>query len=243
MMQALPLSPGIGPDDLDPSDIALLLDLDGTLVDIAATPELVVVPPALVGTLRRLRPRLGDALAVVTGREIAQIDTLLGDLPFAVAAEHGAVLRRAPAAAVERAALPAVPPAWRLEAARLAASIRGVRLEEKKSGFVLHYRAAPAAGPALEAALRGLVEDPAFVIGQAHMAWEIRPRGVSKGDAVRRLMEHGPFAGRAPVFVGDDVTDLDGIAAARAFGGAGFFVGEDFVDAAGVRAWLGRLAA
>jgi trehalose 6-phosphate phosphatase len=77
----------------------------------------------------------------------------------------------------------------------------------------------------------------------AHMLWEIRPRGVDKGQAVERLMEIPPFLGRLPVFIGDDVTDEDGIAAAVALGGAGIRVQDAFGDAADVRAWLAKIAA
>ena len=86
---------------------ALLLDLDGTLLDIAPTPDSVQVPPALPGTLRRLSTRLGGALAVISGRTVAEVDALLGAATPAVAGEHGGALRRAPGAALERPDLPA----------------------------------------------------------------------------------------------------------------------------------------
>jgi trehalose 6-phosphate phosphatase len=226
-----------------PRRAALLLDLDGTLLDIAASPESVEVAPGLPDTLRRLRVALGDALAIVTGRPVAQVDALLPDLPYAVAGEHGGALRPAPGAAIERAALPEPPAAWLAEAARLVEAHPGARLERKAHGFVLHYRAIPAAGEALRAPLAALIADEAagrFTLLAAHMAWEIRPQGVDKGAAVRALMQRPPFVCRLPVFIGDDVTDEDGIAAAIALGGAGLRVAEAFGDPLGVRAWLGR---
>lgn len=222
--------------------LALLLDLDGTLIDIAPTPEDVVVPDALPGLLARLGRRVGGALAVVSGRTIASVLALFPAADFLVAGEHGAQLRT-PDGALETLALPPVPAGWREELARIAAHHGGVLLEEKPHGFVLHYRRAPAARGLLERAARALLaahgED--FVLQPAHMAWEIRPRGVDKGGAVQALLRRPAFAGRVPVFVGDDVTDLDGMRAARAAGGFGFEVERTFGDAGGVRAWLGEL--
>ena len=222
---------------------ALLLDIDGTLLDFAPTPESVVVPPGLLASLDRIKGALGGALGVISGREIAQIDRLLGDAPRAVAGEHGGAVRHAPGGPVERPELPAAPPAWLDQAERSVAAHPGARLERKARGFVLHYRNAPEAGPAFGAMLRGLVADsPAFELLDGNMAWEIRPRGADKGGAVAALMARPPFAGRLPVFVGDDVTDHDGIRMARAMGGAGLLVADVFADPPGVRAWLARVA-
>jgi trehalose 6-phosphate phosphatase len=226
-----------------PDRAALLLDMDGTLLDIAPRPDLVVVPPGLAEALSALRLRLGDALAIITGRPVAQIDALLPGIPYAVAGEHGGALRPAPGAAPERPDLPRAPDTWRDAAAALAARVPGAMVEEKSRGFVMHYRACPDQGPALHAALAAiLADDPTFVIAAAHMAWEIRPLGADKGTAVRALLDRPPFRGRLPIFIGDDVTDEDGIAAAQALGGAGLRVPEVFGSAGGVRAWLMRAA-
>jgi trehalose 6-phosphate phosphatase len=227
-----------------PERCAYFLDLDGTLIDIAPAPDLVVVPPGLTDALHGLRRRCGDAMAVVTGRPIAQVEQLLGDAPFAVAGEHGAALRRSPGAQVAMLRLPAVPPAWVQAAKALAAANPGVAYEPKAHGFVLHYRGAPACGETLRTAIEAMLRDGVgdFVVLAAKMAWEIRPRGVDKGAAVRALMREPPFGGRSPVFIGDDVTDEDGIEAAVAVGGHGLRVGTDFIDAGAVRAWLAELA-
>jgi len=235
------------------SRLALLLDLDGTLIDLAATPDAVLVPAGLLATLSGLSGRLGGALAVVSGRTVEAVAGLLAGLDLTIAGEHGAAIRRAGGGAIERPVLAAVPESWRAAAARLAAGRAGVLLEEKPHGFVLHYRQAPAAGAALGVALEGLLgaggdgaggdgAGAEFVLSPASMAWEVRPRGVSKATAVRALLAVPPFAGRVPVFVGDDVTDEDGMRAAREAGGLGFKVQERFGDAAGVRAWLAALA-
>jgi trehalose 6-phosphate phosphatase len=223
---------------------ALFLDLDGTLVDLAPTPDSVVVPSGLTEALRVVRHRLGEALAVVTGRPIETIDDLLGDAPFAVAGEHGAAIRAAPDASIERADLKSPPLSWIDRGAVLEAAWPGTMLERKARGFGLHFRLAPEAGIAIHDVLSTLVAgSPDFELMQGQMLWEIRPRGVDKGNAVASLMRHAPFLGRIPVFIGDDVTDEDGMREARAMGGAGLRVQEVFGDAAGVRAWLRETAA
>jgi trehalose 6-phosphate phosphatase len=223
---------------------ALLLDIDGTLLDFAPSPEAVVVPPELTVALRRLRPALGNALAVVTGRPAEDVDRLLPDGPYAVAAEHGGAIRHAPGAMLERPDLPTAPEEWAAEAAAQAASHPGARLERKLRGFVLHYRGAPAAGPELGRFLRAMAarRPEEFEVLDGKMAWELRPKGADKGRAVAALMSRPPFASRVPVFIGDDVTDYDGIRMAQQMGGAGLLVGDSFGGPADVRAWLLQVA-
>lgn len=231
------------PDLPPPARAAYLLDFDGTLVEIAPSPEQVVVSPDLPGTLRRLRALCGDAVAIVSGRPIAQIDALLGAAPYALAGEHGTAFRHAPDAQIEWLAMPALPQAWMPAAQAIAAAHPGVVLEPKRHGLVLHYRAAPDSGAAVQAGLLALLNQaPGFAMMAAKMAWEIRPSGADKASAVRALMQRAPFRGRVPVFVGDDVTDEDGARAARALGGFGLMVDSSFGDPAGVRAWLAGLA-
>jgi trehalose 6-phosphate phosphatase len=223
---------------------ALLLDLDGTLLDIAPTPDAVVVPPALLSSLTNLRDRLGGALAVISGRPVEQVDALLQAIPTAVSGEHGGALRAGVGAAVQRPDLPAAPADWYAAAAEMVAAYPGALLECKARGFVVHYRLAARAGPALHDQLAALIaaRSADFLLLRAHMAWEVRPAGTDKGTALRAIMALAPFAGRLPVFLGDDVTDQDAILVARALGGAGLFVPDVFGDAAGVRAWLAAAA-
>lgn len=225
-------------------DAALLLDLDGTLLDLAPTPDSVVVPPGLTDALLTIRDHLDGALAVITGRAIETIDALLGDAPHAVAGEHGGAIRPSPGAAIERPDLKAPPQAWLDRGAALESAHPGSKFEQKPRGFGLHFRLAPEAGQVIHRELASLVADSKdFWLMPGHMMWEVRPRGVDKGDAVARLMKSPPFLGRLPVFIGDDVTDEDGMRVARSLGGAGLRVQDIFGDAAGVRVWLFNTAA
>ncbi len=218
----------------------LLLDVDGTLLDIAPTPESVVVPEGLPETLDVLHRALAGGLAIISGRPLDQIDALTRNaLP--AGAEHGAVLRIPPDPA-RRLALPSVPQAWRQAAYGMTERFPGARVEDKESGFVLHYRSIPAAGPALDRSLRGLLQgEPEFEILPADMAWEVRPRGADKGTAVRAIMRGAAFADRIPLFVGDDITDMDAIRAAQAMGGVGLRVADSFGSPEAVRIWLAEL--
>jgi trehalose 6-phosphate phosphatase len=235
-----PLVPCLPP----PSRAAFLLDFDGTLVDIAPSPDRVVVLPDLNENLARLRARCGGALAIVTGRPIAQVDAFLGGADYAIAGEHGTAVRHAPGEAIIHRALPETPPHWVASAKAFAAHHPGVSFEPKRHGFVLHYRAAPEAGRALQTGLEAmLAEAPhSYHLMGAKMAWEVRPAGADKGVAVHDLMSRPPFAGRLPIFVGDDITDEDGMREARALGGLGLRVPDIFADAAEVRRWIAHLA-
>ncbi|MDR3524154.1 MAG: trehalose-phosphatase [Acetobacteraceae bacterium] len=226
-----------------PARACLLLDLDGTLIDIAPTPDSVVVPVDLPGVLIALRDRMAGALAIISGRPISQIDGLLPDVATAVAGEHGYAVRHLRGGAIDCADVVTVPEAFLAEAAAVVARYPGAILERKARGFVLHFRLAPEAGPVFAAALSAMLENwPHHRVASAHMAWEVKPVGIDKGRAVREIMARAPFAGRVPVFIGDDATDEDGMAVARAMGGLGLRVQEHFLDAAGVRRWLAGLA-
>jgi trehalose 6-phosphate phosphatase len=224
--------------DVAPERAALFLDFDGTLVEIAPRPEAVVVPPDLPRLLDRLSSRFGGALAIVSGRPIEEIAAML-PVPLAIAGDHGATLRRTGTDPVERLPLPTAPAAWREQAEALAARHPGAMVEPKAHGFVLHYRLAPDAGGPGRALLDGLVaKDADFVVMPARMAWEVKPAAISKATAVTELMARAPFAGRMPVFIGDDVTDEAGMAAARAAGGLGLRLQDVFGAPAGLRDWL-----
>ncbi len=222
---------------------ALFLDLDGTLLDLAPRPDLVSVPHGLIDLLQHLTAVLDGAIAVVSGRPLGEVDAILRPWRFTGAGEHGAFCRL-PSGAVVSPESPTPPTAWRQTLDRFGADHPGIVVEQKTSAIAVHYRAAPDIEPTLRSLLRSLVaaDHAHFALSPAHMCWEIRPRGIHKGAAVRRLMRERPFAGRLPVFVGDDVTDEDGMRAAEALGGAGIDVRERFpTGASGVRAWLAAL--
>jgi trehalose 6-phosphate phosphatase len=222
---------------------ALLLDMDGTLIDLASTPDAVVVPAGLTATLTTLRKALDGALAIVTGRPIETVDRLLGDAPGAVAGEHGGAVRFNAGEPVQRPDLPSPPQAWLEQAEALVSRFPGALLERKARGFALHYRQAPAARDVFHDALQTMISTAAgFDLLPAHMLWEVRPQGADKGRAVAALMQRAPFAGRLPIFIGDDRTDEDGMREARKHGGAGYRVDAVFGDPDGVRAWLRRSA-
>jgi trehalose 6-phosphate phosphatase len=236
------ISPGLPAAGHLLSEGALLLDLDGTLLDIAPRPDAVVVPPGLCAQLASLSARMKGALGIITGRGLPDADRLLAPLRLPIAAEHGRVLRLVASASPWRVPGPDMPAAWVAAARAFAAAHPGVIFEPKSAGFVLHYRLAPEHGaPALDLLRRLLAGQAAFTILPAAMAWEVRAHVADKGTGLRALMAEPGFAGRIPYFIGDDVTDEDAIAAATALGGAGFRMAEHFASPAALRAWLGEL--
>ena len=231
-------------------DWALFLDFDGTLVDFAPRPDAVRPEPGLVPALGRVAEALGRALAVVTGRPIGEIDHWLDSRIAAVAGVHGAERRSADGRLMPPAG--AAPPPGEVARARarlaaVAAANDGVVFEDKGSCFALHFRAVPERRKACEDPVRALaLESAAFeVLGGASVV-ELRPRGVHKGAAIAAFMAEPPFAGRTPVFVGDDVTDEDGFRTVNAMGGVSVLAGparptaarHRLPDVASVVAWL-----
>ncbi|UFN50264.1 trehalose-phosphatase [Roseomonas sp. OT10] len=227
---------------LPAADAALFLDFDGTLAELAPRPDLVAVPRELPVTLERLQAALGGAVAIVTGRGL---DVARGFLPvpeLVMAAEHGALLDPPDPASPP---LPSPHPAWRQAVDDFAATHEGVVREQKRHGLVLHFRLAPEAEGAALALLEALAAEAPddFRVVPAHAAVELRPRFADKGRAVHRLMQRPAFAGRKPIFIGDDVTDEDGITAAYALGGLGYRMPDDFAgQPSRLRAWLARAA-
>jgi len=228
---------------------ALFLDLDGTVLDIAETPQGVEVPPDLVSILMRLSRGLGGALAVLSGRTIADIDRLLAPLALPAAGQHGAELRLAPDRSADRISCSERPREWHARLAALARDHRGILVEDKGIGIAVHYRNAPAAERKVHKALEGLgVERASYALKRGKCVDEIVPRGCDKGRALRRLMAVPPFAGRVPIAIGDDATDEDAFAAALSLGGEALRVASHsasaaFADPRAVRDWLAARAA
>jgi trehalose 6-phosphate phosphatase len=238
-----------------PADVrhcAILLDIDGTILDIAPTPREVSVPPTLRHTLARLQELTGGALALVSGRLLADIDLIFAPLRLAAVGGHGAELRPVPNAEPQRRAA-SLSPELRRSLARLTELGPGILVEDKGYSLALHYRLAPELAPALQAAVVAICDQvPAGTVevlpGKAVV--EVKPARVGKASAVVELMRHAPFRGRRPIFIGDDVTDEPVFGVIAQFGGLGFSVGRIVAGVDGhfsrpedVRTWLEQIAA
>jgi len=207
---------------------ALFLDVDGSLLDIAETPDAVRVPDALCDTLQSLHERLHGALALVSGRPIDDLDRLFAPLQLPAAGGHGAHWRLRAGEAVRRNSAP-LPPPVRRRLLALAGTHAGVLAEDKGTSVALHYRTAPAARPALARALQDLLAGPdgaELRLLPGKMVFEILTEGYDKATAVRCFLAEAPFAGRRPIFIGDDVTDEPALATMPALGGLAFSVGR-----------------
>jgi trehalose 6-phosphate phosphatase len=207
---------------------ALLLDIDGTLLDLAPTPEAVEVPPWMVGLLQRLALRLDGALAFVSGRTIEAIDRLFHPLILPTVGVHGGEIRGASGVIVSdrrlHDQLQAVEPVVREGIARM----RGVVLENKRSALALHYRAVPERGREVlkvaELVVGNMGGEFGLLMGKCIV--EIRPRQQTKGMAIDQLMHQPPFKGRTPIFAGDDCTDEDAFEVVNRLGGISVHVGD-----------------
>jgi len=233
-------------------DWALFLDVDGCLLDLADSPDAVVVAEGLRERLEALRSRLGGALALVSGRAIAKLDELFAPSRFDAVGLHGAECRsrrRTSGAGPPPPALATV----RDAASRLAAVYDGALVEDKGRAVALHWRGAPDAEPALQAfAAHSLEQLPGYRLQQGRQVVELYPggeggEGVDKGRAIAALLETPPYRGRTPVFAGDDYTDESGFELVNAREGISVLVGDrapsaarfHLTDPAAVRAWLG----
>lgn len=236
--------------DLDVEADAFFFDVDGTLLDLADHPDAVAVPGSLAADLERLRLRASGAVALVSGRTVARLDAIFEPLRLVAAGTHGAEMRLRPDAAVERMS-PQLPDEIRVEALGIARELGALVVEDKGTSLAIHYRTRPEARTELGDRLADLAArapEPLTVL-PGHMVFELKHAGRNKGVAIDALMQSPPFAGRRPVFFGDDVTDEAGFAAVRRLGGLPISVGRVFenVDvllarAADVRALVHRLS-
>ena len=226
---------------------SLLIDFDGTLVELADRPDAIRIDSGLESLLARLRSRLEGRIAIVSGRSIAQIDEFLPSAldGIAVVGSHGAEIRRAGDVVVrpER-------PATLLEA-ESAFSDRfganpGVVIEVKSLGVAIHYRLAPEIEADAIALVTAFAEQHGLAVQRGKMMCELRVAGHDKGGAVMALTQAAPFAGHAPIFVGDDLTDENAFVSCTRAGGAGILIGPAretaarwrIADVARLRAWL-----
>jgi trehalose 6-phosphate phosphatase len=238
------------PVDLD--QLAILLDVDGTLLDFAPTPREVFVSHALRETLTRLYERTGGALAFVSGRPVNELDLIFSPLQLPAIGGHGAELRARPGDTPEAPRLPPLDPKVKRRFAAIAELGPGIVLEDKGYSLALHYRLAPQKERAVrDAALKIWEElDTASIeILPGKLVVEIKQTGTTKATAVRELMGVAPFAGRRPIFIGDDVTDLSVFEIMPELDGIGVSVGRTvpgikacFERPTDVRHWLEQLS-
>ena len=239
------------PPNLDLRQYAILLDIDGTILDLAPSPQQVRVPADLRQTLERLRELTGGALALVSGRPLANIDLIFAPLKLAAIGGHGAEWRAAPGAEPLSRTQP-LDADLKRKLAAVCALGPGIIAEDKGYSFALHYRLAPDQAEAVRAAVAAICAEAkadAIEILLGKSVVEIKAAGISKANAVRDLMTVAPFAKRKPIFIGDDVTDEPVFAVVTQFGGLGFSVGHVAVAVNGrfakpqsVRRWLAQLA-
>jgi trehalose 6-phosphate phosphatase len=258
-------------------DWALFLDIDGTLLDLADHPAAVVVEPALVALLVDLRTATGGALAMISGRSVADAERLFAPEWFTIAGQHGFERSRSPdaggradaagdtatggdtaAGAAADAATDASDaatgghaskPALRRAANQLQAVAErhaGLLLEDKGMTLALHYRLAPQRALVAQQAVECVARDlPGFEVQNGKQVVELKPAGRNKGSAILEFLAAAPFAGRIPVFIGDDTTDERGFAVVNRAGGHSIKVGPGHTcarwrlpDAYSVRRWL-----
>lgn len=232
--------------------VALFLDVDGTLLDIALRPDGVVVPSSLRRALARIHDGLDGALALVSGRPIAELDRLFEPLRLPAAGAHGAHWRTHGTGSTERLPGMALPVAVRAGLLDLHRRHPDLILEDKRSSMALHFRERPALARALAKAVNGIVDaagDDSVVVLPGKSVLEVKHSGFDKARAIRILMASEPFAGRRPIFIGDDVTDRVALDAVSEAGGIALSVERPigrvtgvFASAAEVREAIERSA-
>jgi trehalose 6-phosphate phosphatase len=232
-------------------ETAILLDIDGTLLDLMPTPREVWVPPGLSKTLNGLLDRTKGALALVSGRSLNDIDLIFAPDQFPAVGGHGAEMRLTGDSEAVATHAPPLDKELKRRLATIAKLSPGILLEDKGYSLALHYRLAPHAEKAIYAAvslIRADLPNAPIEVLPGKCVCEIKHAGFTKASGVRELMTHEPFKGRRPLFIGDDVTDETVFAIMPDFGGVSFSVGRRVQGVAGhfdapddVREFLARL--
>jgi trehalose 6-phosphate phosphatase len=230
---------------------AILLDIDGTLLDLAPTPREVWVPPGLSKTLGRLLMRTSGALALVSGRSLNDIDLIFAPEQFPAVGGHGAEMRISSESEAVATHAPPMDKELKRRLAAIAKLSPGILLEDKGYSLALHYRLAPHAEKAIYAAvslIRADLPNAPIEVLPGKCVCEIKHSGFNKATGVLELMTHEPFRGRRPIFIGDDVTDEAVFGIMPDLGGLAFSVGrramgvaDHFDEPRDVREWLAHL--
>jgi trehalose 6-phosphate phosphatase len=233
------------------SETAVLLDIDGTLLDLAPTPREVWVPPGLAKTLNGLLQRTSGALALVSGRSLNDIDLIFAPEQFPGVGGHGAEMRLSTDSEAVATHAPPMDKELKRRLAAIAKLSPGILLEDKGYSLALHYRLAPHAEKAIYEAvslIRADLPNAPIEVLPGKCVCEIKHSGFNKASGVLELMKHEPFKGRRPIFIGDDVTDETVFAIMPDLNGLAFSVGRRAQGVAGhfdepsdVRAFLARL--
>src|SRR6476619_4806896 len=233
------------------SETAIMLDIDGTLLDLMPTPREVWVPPGLVKTLNRLMVRTNGALALVSGRSLNDIDLIFAPDIFPAVGGHGAEMRIEPDSESVDAHAPPLDKELKRRLAAIATLSPGILLEDNGYSLALHYRLAPHAEKAIYAAvslIRADLPNAPIEVLPGKCVCEIKHSGFNKATGVLELMNHEPFKGRRPIFIGDDVTDEAVFGIMPDLGGLAFSVGRHatgvadyFDEPRDVREWLAHL--
>jgi trehalose 6-phosphate phosphatase len=229
---------------------ALFIDIDGTLLEMAPTPDAVAVPPGLVPILGGLAQTFGGAVALSTGRRVADADRLFAPLKLVTSGVHGTEVRSSPDSGISML-MPPVSAGLLREVKDVARMSPGILVETKGAGVAVHYRKVPELRPVLEIELGKIAaRRDTIVLRPGRRVLEIIPKGYSKGAGLAWLMRLSPFQGRRPIMIGDDHGDESALQMARNLGGAGLKVaGEyfapavaDFTGVVSTRAWLAAVA-
>ena len=218
------------------SESAILLDIDGTLLDLMPTPREVWVPPGLAKTLNRLAERTNGAMALVSGRSLNDIDLIFAPDQFPAVGGHGAEMRIEPDSNSVAAHAPPMDKELKRRLAAIAKLSPGILLEDKGYSLALHYRLAPHAEKAIYEAvslIRADLPNAPIEVLPGKCVCEIKHSGFTKASGVLELMTREPFKGRRPLFIGDDVTDETVFAIMPDFDGLAFSVGRRAKGVAG----------
>ncbi len=229
------------------ADWAFFLDVDGTLINLADTPQAVCVDAALLDLIGQLYRASGGAVALVSGRMISDLQSRLGALTLPLAGQHGLERRDAAGRLWMHAAPPAAKYAIKESLAPLLARHPGLMLEDKGLTLALHYRLAPKMAANVHRIMHRLVSQigHGLELQRGKRVVEIKPAGIDKGTAVAEYLAEPPFQGRHAVFIGDDLNDEHGFAEVNRLGGVSIKVGRGascarfrLRDVASVRRWL-----